>query len=260
MKSRGESADKRERYAVLPIRVGDGDVGGILFNTIVPDVRDRTPDQAAQLIVNRLRLAAPELVFPPGGLSWPALPTPLLWPIADHGGVREAFVSLLDPQPSRHFLPIRGPSETGKSLMTGQMLANALQMPGLACGRFEFKGTTGLDAEVESFAQALDVPVPPADSRLNVRLGGILRELKQRVRPTLLVFDAYEAAGEARDWVEKQLLPSLIRATWLRVVIAGKEVPERAGAVWASVACATLRVAPRRLRIGLNTANSTTTT
>ena len=45
--------------------------------------------------------------------------------------------------------------------------------------------------------------------------------LKQRARPALLVFDTYEAAGEAQDWMEKQLLPSLIRATWLRVVMAG---------------------------------------
>ena len=41
-----------------------------------------------------------------------------------------------------------------------------------------------------------------------------------------------------------ELLPSLIRATWLRVVIAGQRVPEFAGAVWASVACAPLQLVP----------------
>ena len=38
MKARA-SSDERERNGVLPIRVGDGDVEGLLFNTIAPDVR-----------------------------------------------------------------------------------------------------------------------------------------------------------------------------------------------------------------------------
>jgi len=245
MKSRA-SVDRREQLAILPIRVGDGEVEGILFNTIVPDVRRKSLEEAAQLIVDRLGLIVPDLIVGtsllPGELSWPKLPTPLDWPMADHSGVREAFVSLLDPQASRRFLPIRGPSETGKSLITHKMLANALRTPGLACGRFDFKGTTHLVAEVEAFVQALDVPVPPADSGLNVRLRDVLDKLRKRARPAFLVFDAYEAAGEARDWVEKQLLPSLIRAAWLRVVIAGKEVPERAGAIWEAVACPSLQL------------------
>jgi hypothetical protein len=50
------SADQRERDAILPIRVGEGEVPGILFNTIVPDVRNRTPDESAELILDRLAL------------------------------------------------------------------------------------------------------------------------------------------------------------------------------------------------------------
>jgi len=52
------SADARDRDRILPIRVGDGDVKGILFNTIVPDVRDRTPDASADLILARLSMVA----------------------------------------------------------------------------------------------------------------------------------------------------------------------------------------------------------
>ena len=138
------------------------------------------------------------------------------------------------------------------------MLANALRIPDLACGRFDFKGTTDMDAEVRAFVQDLGVPLPPADRQLNERLGHILGELKQRARPAFIVFDTYEAAGEAQDWVEKQLLPSLIRATWLRVVIAGQRVPEVAGAIWASVACRPAPAcAPATSRIGSNTASST---
>ena len=178
------------------------------------------------------------------GFSWPEPPAPLLWPMADHSGVREAFARLLARDATWRFLPILGPTETGKSHITKQMLANALRIPELACGRFDFKGTTDMDAEVRAFVQDLGVPLPPANPQLNERLGHILDALKQRARPAFLVFDTYEAAGEAQDWVEKQLLPSLIRATWLRVVIAGQRVPEVAGAVWASVACAPLQLVP----------------
>jgi hypothetical protein len=124
------------------------------------------------------------------------------------------------------------------------MLANALRVPDLACGRFDFKGTTNMDAELRTFVQDLGVPLPPASPRLNDRLTHILDELKRRARPALLLFDTYEASGEAQDWIEKQLLPSLFRATWLRVVIAGQFVPSAAGAVWELAAPAPLQLMP----------------
>ena len=156
---------------------------------------------------------------------------------------RDAFVHLLDRDTPWRFLPICGPSETGKSHITRQMLANALQITGLACGRFDFKGTTSIDAELRAFVQDLDVPVPQTSRGLHECLGEILDLLRQRARPALLIFDTYEAAGETQAWVEKQLLPSLIRATWLRVVIAGQRVPQRAGTVWEAVARDPLRLA-----------------
>lgn len=247
LKSRG-SINHREQDAILPIRVGDGEVKGIPFNALVPDVRERTAGEAAELIVERLRLVAPDIGIGTGHLasrpSWPEAPTPLLWPMANHRSVREAFESLLTQKNPWHFLPIVGPSETGKTHITKQILANALRVPDLACGRFDFKGTTDMETEVRGFVQELGVPLPPAGDTLNERLGHILYGLKQRSRPTLLVFDTYEAAGEAQDWVEKQLLPSLIRATWLRVVIAGQRVPKSGSAIWASVAVAAIPVSP----------------
>jgi hypothetical protein len=158
--------------------------------------------------------------------------------------VREAFASLLTRTPPWRFLPLRGPSETGKSHIIRQMLANALRLPNLACGRFDFKGTTNMEVELGAFVQDLGVPLPPASARLNERLGHILAALKQRAQAALLIFDTYEAAGEAQDWVEKQLLPSLIRATWLRVVIAGQSVPACAGAIWEAEASPIITLKP----------------
>ena len=51
---RARTAEDRQR--IFPVRVGDGDVEDVLFNEIVPDVRDKTPVEAAELIVARLNL------------------------------------------------------------------------------------------------------------------------------------------------------------------------------------------------------------
>jgi len=180
------------------------------------------------------------------GATWPETPPELCWLMADHDGVRDAFGTLLSNAAPWSFLPIRGSSETGKSHITKQMLANAMPLPGIACGRFDFKGTTDVAAEVSSFVQFLQVALPEAklDLRLNDRLGQVLAALKVRASPALLIFDTYEAAGEAQDWVDKQLLPNLLVCPWLRVVIAGQRVPDAKGAIWPSKARATLDLLP----------------
>lgn len=247
---RMQASDSAENYSILPIRVGDGEVEGILFNAIVPDVRSRSSGDSATLIIDRLRLVAPDLVRPheshgdrePREQDWRREPPPLSWPMANHSGVRQAFASLLTLGAQWRYLPIRGSSETGKSHVTRQMLANALAIPNIACGRFDFRGTTAMDSEVSAFAQFLDVPAPPTNARLHERLGQILAALKQRANPTLLIFDTYEMAGETEDWVEKQLLPNLIRAPWLRVAVAGQKVPDPKGAIWAAMASPTIQL------------------
>jgi len=241
------STNDRDKLRLLPLRVGDGDVPGIFRNTICPDVRTKGLAYAVDLILNRLGLIDPTLTGnaePSDGSTWLETPPELDWPIADHTGAREAFAVLLARKATWRYLPVRGPSETGKSFITRQMLSNALNVADLACGRFDFKGTTDMDAELRAFVQELGVPLPPASARLNDRLTNMLDGLKQRARPTLLIFDTYEAAGEAKDWVEKQLLTTLIRATWLRVVIAGQVVPSSIGAVWASIAPPPLDLMP----------------
>ena len=70
------SADQRERLGILPIRVGEGNVSGIFFNAIVPDIRARSPQQAAELIIDRLG----ELLQPATGSQ---APTPVQHPVAE---------------------------------------------------------------------------------------------------------------------------------------------------------------------------------
>jgi hypothetical protein len=243
MKSR-MSKSKRDKLGILPIRVGDGDVEGILFNGIIPDFSSKPPAKAAALILKRLFLIRPDLrKSDPNAPDWPENPPLLHWPMADHSEARKAFERLLTRTAPWRFLPICGPSQTGKSHISRQMLSNALSVPNLACGRFDFKGTTDMDTELRAFVQELGISLPTS-GRLNERLSHILEGLKQRTQPTLLVFDTYEAAGEAEDWVEKQLLPSLIRATWLRVVITGQRVPKSSDVIWETVTCLPIILTP----------------
>jgi hypothetical protein len=159
--------------------------------------------------------------------------------MADHGEARVAFANLLCEASPKLALLVRGVSETGKSHMSKQMIRNAMSLPGVVSGRFDFKGTTNIGVEVEAFSGPLGIE-PPSGQALNERLGKILTELRQRAQPTLLVFDTYEAAGDAKDWIEKVLLPHLAHARWLRVVIIGQSVPTRAGSTWESIAANTL--------------------
>src|SRR4051794_27748157 len=201
-----ESKAERDRLGVLPIRVGAGEVEGVLFNTIVPDVRARTAVEAAKLILDRLMLISPNLKTAGDraepGPDWPGAPPALIWPMADHKGARTAFATLLTSNAPSRFLPLRGASESGKSHITRQMLANALAIPDIACGRFDFKGTTYMDREVRAFIQELGVAAPPPSPRLHERFDHILGGLRQRARPALLIFDTYEMVGETQEWVE----------------------------------------------------------
>jgi len=229
-----------DRHRIFPVRVGDGEVEGVLLNEIVPDLRDKTAVEAAELIVARLNLARGYAVdVEPAVARWLSDVPVLQWPMADHSEARRAFAKLLCEAISERVLLVRGASETGKSHMSKQMIRNAMGLPGVVCGRFDFKGTTNMGVEVEAFSRPLGIE-PPDGRTLNERLAKIFTELRRQTAPALLVFDTYEAAGEAKDWIEGVLLPHLVSARWLRVVITGQSVPTRVGSTWESVAASTL--------------------
>ncbi len=235
-----QAATAADRHGIFPVRVGDGEVEGVLLNEIVPDLRGKTAAEAAELIVARLNLVRGYAGdVEPTVARWPSDVQVLNWPMADHGEARGAFARLLSEASPERALLVRGASETGKSHMSKQMIRNAVLLPGVVSGRFDFKGTTNMGVEVEAFSGPLGIE-PPAGQTLNERLAKIFTELRRRGRPTLLVLDTYEAGGEAKDWIEGVLLPHLVSALWLRVVIIGQSVPTRVGSTWESVAASTL--------------------
>ena len=56
-----QPANSAEQNSILPIRTGAGDVEGILFNAIVPDVQNRSASDSAELVIARLNLVRPDL-------------------------------------------------------------------------------------------------------------------------------------------------------------------------------------------------------
>ena len=126
-----QATTAEDRLRVLPVRVGDGDVEGILFNEIVPDVRDKTPAEAAELIVGRLNLVRGYAGdVKPAVAQWSSDVPELQWPMADHSEARAAFARLLCETSPERALLVRGASETGKSHMSKQMI----RMPGSCLG------------------------------------------------------------------------------------------------------------------------------
>jgi hypothetical protein len=230
----------QDRHQIFPVRVGDGDVEGVLLNEIVPDFRRKTALEAAELIVARLNLArarAGDMNSTAG--RWPSDAPVLYWPMADHGEARIAFARLLSEAVPERALLVRGVSETGKSHISKQMIRNGALLPGVVAGRFDFKGTTNMGIEIEAFSHPLGIE-PPNGQALSAQLAKIFTELRRRAQPTLLVFDTYEAAGEAKEWIENVLLPHLVSALWLRVVVIGQSVPPHRGSKWESVAAGPL--------------------
>lgn len=93
------SPTTRPRF--LPLRFGDGEVDGILANAIVPDVRHRTPEAIAKLILDRLKLVVhddqnlSQTVFPAGQTEEPAQPSNSSQEKAPQGNANPARFSLL---------------------------------------------------------------------------------------------------------------------------------------------------------------------
>jgi len=233
----------RDRDRVLAVRVGEGEVEGIHLNYIAPDLRSRSPGDAAQLIIDRLRFVSPSSFEPESdGPEWPRQLPAFRWPLANHAQVQAAFRDLLMRTSPARLLPVQGGPETGKSSLAGQMERNVAELlPDLRCGRFDFKGTIDRRIEIEAFAHSLDVAVSGSLGG-SEQLNGVLGQLLKTPRPTLLIFDTYEDAGDAKMWIERAFFPQLLRTEWLRVVVLGQQLPSAHGGVWESMAASPIRL------------------
>lgn len=213
------------------------------------DLDDLTPEQSATLILERLAFneGLPHDYYTrdsPAGPEWPPVAPPLDWPVADHREAQSAFAQLITRAAPFRLLPIHGASGTGKSHLTKQFLRNALKIPDLTCGRFDFKGSSDMEKELLLFAERLEAPTPTPCTGVSGQLAQIFATVKKAARPTLLIFDTFELAGEAERWVKENLLIAIIKASWLRVIIVGQQVIGKQGEPWTDVSFQPINLLP----------------
>jgi hypothetical protein len=209
----------------------------------------KTPEEAAALILERLAFneGYPKDYYTrdtPAGPEWPEVAPSLDWPVADHSAAQRGFAEIITRAAPFRLLLIHGGSETGKSHLTKQFLGNAYKIPGLTRGRFDFKGSSDMDAELRAFSDRLEVPAPMAGTGVSAQLAQIFAALKKAARPTLLIFDTFELAGEAERWVKETLLLSVISAPWVRIIIVGQRVPKPFGEPWARISFQPIELRP----------------
>jgi hypothetical protein len=175
-------------------------------------------------------------------VAWPGSPVSLEWPVANQRGALIAFRNLLSAGSQHRLLLIDAPSARGKTLLAREMYRTGRTIGNVRCGRLDFKGTTGMEIELEALATSLRV-ARQSGTDIIVQLSAIMGRLRESAEPTLLIFDTFESAGPAAGWIDRVLLEEAFHADWLRVVILGQRVPEIAGATWESVCAPRLTLA-----------------
>ena len=232
--SRVRSSDSNN---VMLFRFGHVEGVGVYGVAGFIDLDNRTPDDAANLILQRLAVQdghSPEYYSSAAPTSeWPEVAPRLEWLVADLNEVREALSQLMIRDAPYRMLFIKGHSGTGKTLVARHLVASALMIPALRCGLLDFKGGSSI---VTHFAHDLGIEASAGGGAVSIQLDGVLLQLSKMPRPTLLVLDMFERAGESELWVTQRLLRQASGCSWLRLVIAGQRVPEAQGETWARFA------------------------
>jgi hypothetical protein len=231
---------ERKQEEVMLCRFDQAEGEGLYGLAGFIELDDMTPTEVAAHILQRLAVNEGNSKDyytrdVPAGPDWPEVAPSFDWPVADHSEAQRAFAQLITRAAPFRILPIQGISETGKSHLSKQFLGNSFKIQGLSRGRFDFKGSSDMDSELRDFAERLKVKAPAPGTGVSAQLANIFASLEASARPTLIIFDTFELAGEAERWVKQNLLLSVISAPWLRVIIVGQRVPDRLGEPWAGV-------------------------
>jgi hypothetical protein len=239
---------KRRARDVMLCRFDRAEGRGLFDLAGYLELDQMTSEDAARQILNRLASNDQESgsrdISVRSDRDWPVLAPPLEWPVADHRQAQEEFARLITRESSFRILLVHGRSETGKSHLTKQFLRNALKISGLACGRFDFKGSSDFGLELRTFADSLGVRPSPTGIDVTAQLASVFAAVKDAGRPTLLIFDSFELAGAAERWVKDNLLVAAVTAPWLRVIVVGQRVPDAHGEPWAGDASQPFELLP----------------
>lgn len=173
---------------------------------------------------------------PAGTISFPIIPPDIEWPLADGFEVREAVKKILCAQSEHRIVLLGGETNRGKSEICRVLRGLRADFKWLRCGRFELKGATEIDLALDDFIRDLQAALPAsAPTAAHQRANELLDALDRSPQPTLLVIDAFNEGGEFRRWVEERVLDRVKERDWLRVVVAGQNLPGYATAPCASL-------------------------
>ena len=194
------------------------------------DLDGRSAEETADLVQQRLSVdwgALPDQQErrPTTLDEWPEVAPGTSWFLANQLEARDAFTTFVTRESAVRLLMLRGPAETGKTMLTREFLANALKIPRLTSAALDFKGAAASAEELRRFAGQLQIAVPGESVSQARDLARLFLQLKGAASPTLLIFDTFERAGEGATWVEDELFHELEDAPWLRVVVAGQRLP-----------------------------------
>lgn len=239
MKSR-TPANEGERLGILPVRVGNGEIKGILFNTIVPDARVKPLEETVELIVARLHLIGFECEKAgnsPTRPPWPIEPIYYEPDLADRTGQWPAIQKLMTADSAKRILIFKGPSGYSKTALINAAWRYA-KILGVQTAIVDFK-----DSQLLSHVNVL--------RKLKLELGGVLpgfaatreldqwtfiEDLRRLTNPALILLDTYEKLvdvnKELAEWIEHQLLAEVEQCAKLRVLIGGQKVPDPIQALW----------------------------
>jgi TIR domain len=240
MKARS-SSEEHDTLGILPIRVGEGDVKGIPFNTIVLEARGRVPE-IVELILNRLQLIVKgDEVDRPVVIVWPKEPLPFKHGLADRA-VREwpAVLRLLTENATKRILMFQGPSGYSKSAVLGAAAKYAKGI-GIPIAYVDFNDTKLLN-EVNALRELQSNlgRVLPRFAAVRDPDRWTLREaLRAQKGAILILLDTYEKAAQIKElaeWIETYLLVEAEECENLRFIIGGQAIPAIGQTRWSDYA------------------------
>ena len=243
-RSRVSDSDK-DQLGVLPIRVGDGEVVGISFNTIIPDVRPtkRSLNKAVELILNRRGLVTPECqvaVASPVHPVWPNETTPFEHGLANHAEQWPVIQKLMTADAAKRILIFKGRSNYGKTTLLNAAVryAKILRVP---TAYVNFKDAQFLRQTnvLQRLRLDLGAVLPGFTAAKEPDPWTLLQALRALSSPALIVLDTDEKITETKElaeWIETQLLAEVEENKQLRFLIGGQKVPECTHARWQDLA------------------------